>query len=265
MAQLESPVDNLLQHPMSWPTTGPWKGKGLTWDELDRIDWHLWVLAVLLMLVLGIALLSFMFPMAFWFGEELPVRAPQRAVLGFCVLLSLALAYMIEREVIVRRLKRQLFHAVAAVYEAEIRATTQVFLGLPNIEEFRDMLAMGLRRASTSNEPLGVLLLAAGDPAEAQMGHAACLLIGMLRHGQTLFRVSPNSLAVILPGVALSSTKSLAAKALELLTKQMPDRSVTVISSVYPDEASTLFEMEHRLKLWAPQAPQSGTAQGPSG
>ena len=97
-----------------------------SWERLERLDWHLWMLAILLIFVLGISLLSFMFPSTFWFGEELPVQRPQRAFFGFCVLLALVLVYLLQRQATIRRLKRQLFRSqaetIAARREAAIRA-----------------------------------------------------------------------------------------------------------------------------------------------
>ncbi len=125
-----------------------------SWEALDRQDWHLWILAILLMFVLGVSLLSFMFPTAFWFREELALRAPQRAFLGFCVLLGLALVYMLQRQATVRRLRRQLFEARAAVVDAERKAAVQTFLNLPGMSQFRDAVAMEYRRASASSASL---------------------------------------------------------------------------------------------------------------
>jgi hypothetical protein len=65
--------------------------KDMTWESVDRLDWHLWLLSILLIFVLGVSLLGFMFPTAFWFGQELPMESPQRAFIGFCVLFALVL------------------------------------------------------------------------------------------------------------------------------------------------------------------------------
>ena len=122
----------------------------MNWETAERLVWHLWVLAILLIFVLGVSLLGFMFPTAFWFGQELPMQSPQRAFFGFCVLLALVLVYLLQRQATVRRLKRQLFEAQAAVVAAEREADAQAFLDLPGTAEFRDALAMEYRRASTS-------------------------------------------------------------------------------------------------------------------
>ena len=69
----------------TWEPTG----QDTNWESLERQDWHLWILAVLLMFVLGVSLLSFMFPSVFWMGRETHLGAPERAFFGFCVLLAL--------------------------------------------------------------------------------------------------------------------------------------------------------------------------------
>ena len=99
--------------------------KELSWEALERQDWHLWILAVLLMFVLGVSLVSFMFPSAFWFREQLAMQAPQRAFLGFCVLLALVLVYMLQRQATVRRLKRQLFEARGRELEGRLSGRIQ--------------------------------------------------------------------------------------------------------------------------------------------
>jgi GGDEF domain-containing protein len=257
MAESETAGNNFFENDalgLSVPVGIGSKGS-VSWQELDRMDWHLWVLGHLVVLVLGVGVLSFMFPATFWFSEELSISAPQRTFVGFCILLSLALAYLIQRQTIVRRLRGQLFHAMAALYGTELRAATQVFLALPNIEEFRDMLAMHFRRAGTSNEPLGVALVRIEGASEVEMGHAACLLISVLRQGQTLFRISADSLAAILPGKGLTETKSTAGEAMMSLAKQAPNHDVNVIATAYPEEAATVADFEARLKLWAPTVP----------
>src|SRR3990172_8212641 len=89
------------------------------WESLERQDWHLWILAVLLLFILGVSLLSFMFPSVYWLAQETTMEAPQRAFFGFCVLLALTLVYMLQRQATVRRLRRSLYLAQVAASETE--------------------------------------------------------------------------------------------------------------------------------------------------
>src|SRR3989304_4821077 len=120
--------------------------KRFDWETVERLDWHLWILAILLIFVLGISLLSFMFPGAFWVEREPVPQTTQRAFVGFCVLLALILVYLLQRQATVRRLKSQLFEAQAAAAAAEQDAASQTFLALPGLTQFRDALAMEYRR-----------------------------------------------------------------------------------------------------------------------
>ena len=77
-----------------------------SWTSIDRRDWHLWLVAILLIFVLGVGLLSFMFPAAFWDRAGV-VQAPDRAFYGFSLLLALTLAYLFQKESNLRELKRK--------------------------------------------------------------------------------------------------------------------------------------------------------------
>ena len=104
------------------------------------------------------------------------MKAPQRAVLGFCVLLALVLVVHAQAAATVRRLRRQLFEAAAAVVETEREAATQAFLALPGMDQFRDAMAMEYRRASTSSAHLALVLLGRRDASREELGCIANLL-----------------------------------------------------------------------------------------
>src|SRR5262249_10944411 len=112
-----------------------------SWESLEQQDWHLWILAVLLIFVLGVSLLSFMFPSVFWITRESNLSAPERAFFGFCVLLALTLVYMLQRQATIRRLKRSLYLAQVAARDAEQRVHLVSLTSLPELNQFRDSLA----------------------------------------------------------------------------------------------------------------------------
>lgn len=152
---------------MTYPPQG--QPKEMPWETLERLDWHLWILAVLLMFVLGVSLVSFMLPSVFWFRRELAFAAPQRAFFGFCVLLALVLVYLVQRQSTVRRLKHQLFQAQAAAGAAEREATMQAFLALPSTAQLRDASAMEYRRTSTAGTDLAVALFNAHNASSEEL------------------------------------------------------------------------------------------------
>ena len=222
------------------------EGKKLDWETVERLDWHLWILATLLIFVLGVSLLSFMFPTTFWMQQEPARDRSQQAFFGFCVLLALVLVYLLQRQAMVRQLKRQLFDARTAAAAAEQEAASQTFFALPGLDQFRDVLAMEYRRASTSNAPLAAALFAAPRESPQALGNMARFLQCILRHGESLYRISDNAVAVILPGMRLSEAASLAAQVESLsgLSKETLEVSITA----YPEESASLAKLQERLR-----------------
>src|SRR5689334_482581 len=99
----------------------------LSWEGLERQDWHLWMLNILLITVLGVSLLGFMFPAAFWEGVGSQSSISKRAFFGFCALLGLVLIYLLQRQSAIRKLKRQLIEAQSALAAAERDRTMECF------------------------------------------------------------------------------------------------------------------------------------------
>jgi len=216
------------------------------WERLERLDWHLWVLAVFLILVLGSSLLSFMFPSVFWFREDMAVATPQRAFFGFCILLSLVLVYLLQRQATVRRLRRQLFEAQTLAASATREASLQSFHTLPTLNQFRDALAMEYRRASSSGSKLAVVLFTIPKAPSESLGQMARILRSVLRQGEILCRISDRGFGIILPGMELKTAASFATQTEELLG--MPREDVEVLITTYPEEVNSLAELEHRLQ-----------------
>ena len=217
-----------------------------SWERLERLDWHLWMLAILLIFVLGISLLSFMFPSTFWFGEELPVQRPQRAFFGFCVLLALVLVYLLQRQATIRRLKRQLFRSQAETIAARREAAIRSFQTLPGMSQFRDTLAMEFRRASASHANLAVLMIMASNSTLEKLGDISNLLRALMRQGESLYRLSDTGIGIILPGLELNMAASFIAQAEGFLGLPKGELGVTV--AAYPDQAGSLAELEQRLR-----------------
>ena len=230
-------------------TTWDSAGQESNWEMLERQDWHLWILAVLLMFVLGISLLSFMFPSVFWLGREANISTPERAFFGFCVLLALTRVYMLQRQATVRRLKRSLYLAQVATSEAEQQVNLVSLTSLPELSQFRDSLAMEYRRASHASESLSVILLDLGTVSENKLGRMATLLRQVLRPHETLFRLSPQRFGLILPIMRSSDAEAFASQITERLRRAMPGEPVTSTVLVYPDQASSLTELEGRLRV----------------
>ncbi len=223
----------------------------LSLEALDSMDWQLWALAILLISVMGVGLLSFMFPAVFWFRETLPVKAPERAFYGFSTLLTLSLVYLIQKQSRLRQLKRELLRAQEALLVAERQAEIESFETLPSISQFRDTLAMEYRRASTAEVSLAVLLFSAPSATLEALGRLTRLLRSMLRQGETLYRISETTVAALMPGMHLEQAVSFAAQ-IETASELHPESRITS----YPEDVSSLTELEVKLRGPHTQHPQ---------
>lgn len=218
------------------------------WERLDRQDWHLWLLAVLLMAVLGVSLLSFMFPASFWFGQELAVRAPGRAFVGFSVLLALALVYMLQRQATVRRLKRSLYRANAAIVEVERAASIQAFFSLPDVGQFRDLLAMEFLRVSRSHGHLATVLITVANASREELGRISNLLRDMLRHRESLFRIAETAFGMILPDMTPEDAAAFENVIRGRIRSLAQGLALSAETAVYPEQVNSLAEFDGLLR-----------------
>jgi diguanylate cyclase (GGDEF)-like protein len=178
-----------------------------SWVSIDRRDWHLWLVAFMLIFVLGVGLLSFMFPAAFWERGEV-LLAPNRAFYGFSLLLILTLAYLYQKESKLRELKRKQWEA-KLVHTAFHDPLTD----LPNRLLFLDRLAlcvshtkrhpdylfavlyMDLDRFKTINDGMGHV---AGDQLLVQAGRRLC---SCLRPSDTVSRLGGDEFAILMDDI----------------------------------------------------------------
>lgn len=221
--------------------------RDVSWESLERDDWHLWILAGLLLLVLGIGLLSFMLPSVILFREGMPLHGVERVPASFGLLMLLAMAYMLQRQVAVRRLKRQLFATLQDSLQRERNALVELFESLPAMALMRDALSVEFRRAKTSGGFVALLIFQFHTSAPPDSGRLARMLRGMLRRGEGLFRVSESALGLVLPNTSMAEAQELAAHAVDSLNKECPDATVSARISAFPEEAQSYSEMEATL------------------
>jgi diguanylate cyclase (GGDEF)-like protein len=160
-----------------------------SWASIDRRDWHLWLLSFLLIFVLGVGILSFMFPTAFWERGGV-LQAPDRAFYGFSLLLILTLAYLHQKESKLRELRRKQWEA-KLVHTAFHDPLTD----LPNRSLFLDRLGLCVSRTKRHQNYLFAVLYVDLDRFKMindGMGHVVGdhLLVQVGRRLQSCLRVT---------------------------------------------------------------------------
>ena len=160
-----------------------------SWASIDRRDWHLWLLSFLLIFVLGVGILSFMLPTAFWERGGV-LQAPDRAFYGFSLLLILTLAYLHQKESKLRELRRKQWEA-KLVHTAFHDPLTD----LPNRLLFLDRLGLCVSRTKRHQNYLFAVLYIDLDRFKMindGMGHVVGdhLLVQVGRRLQSCLRVT---------------------------------------------------------------------------
>jgi len=128
---------------------------------------------------------------------------------------------------------------------------------LMGFSHFQDRLAMDFRRASQTTEALSVLLVrvntsklfAQGLQSQVALGDAAKVLSRKLRAEDSLYRLSDEVFAMVLPG----ASEAVAQNAADRLAEGLADASgasnrfTTDIEVMnYPDRAQSASEMERQ-------------------
>lgn len=238
---------NFLRHNVPSQQSSPGQ-PATTWEAVERQDWHLWILASILLLVLGTSVMAFMFPAAIWFSQDLPFPVAPRAMSGFCVLMLLAFAYMLQRQTTVRSLRRKLYAALVAAADIERMRFESVVETLPGLNQFRDSLAMEYRRASTSGTHLSITLIDLPCSTPEERGRAAEMIRYSLRSGEGLFSLPSDLFGLILPNMASHQAHAFTTQAEARLQAAFPALKINTTVNAYPDNAGSLSELESVLR-----------------
>ncbi len=139
-------------------------------EKLERRDWWLWATAVAVMLLLGLATVSFTLPMLLAPLDPnyaLQLSEATRGLLGLVLLFSV---YAVYQQVLIKRLRRDLAGQLAVMANLETRAaelhrlaTHDSLTGLYNRRFIEQRLAEEANRSRRYGHPFSLLLFDLND------------------------------------------------------------------------------------------------------
>ncbi len=181
--------------------------------NLERREWHLWTLALTVIVILSVGMALLMYPTVFGAEVVFSGNAFRQVFFGFCTLSALLVGYLVDRHFVISQLRKQLVDDQKQMMRIRLEASADLLSTLPGIDHFHDRLAMEYRRASSTQQPLSLLVVElklarnVKDPGEAQAsyGDAAKALTRKLRGEDSIYRFAPSVFGIILPGVSASS------------------------------------------------------------
>jgi GGDEF domain-containing protein len=234
---------------------------------LDRRDVQLWVLAVGMILVLAAGLALLMYSALAAPPETLRGPTVWKGFYGFCILSILLVTYLMERQMVIRRLRRALEEEHQHNIVLRHRASADMLETLPGFGNFQDRLAMEFRRAANIHQALSLLVvrlrpssrLTNSEEITTAWGDAARVLIRRLRGEDSIYLFSPGVFGIVLPGVRGCDANQVIERVGEGLTDAsgVSERFSFDIQAVnYPEHVAAAIEMEQLARSYlAPKQP----------
>ncbi len=198
--------------------------------SLERRDWWLWALAIIVMLLLTAAVVSLSFPRLAEVEDSLFQLSLDRAVRGLVVLVLIFNAYTIYQQVTVKRLRRQFSQQLDDLQNLQIRAdefhrlaTIDPLTGLANRRNGEARLVTEVARASRYKRSLTVVAfdLNRFKQTNDQYGHAAGdlvlrgfaqKLVATLRASDLAIRLGGDEFLAVLPECEINQAAAMIAR-----------------------------------------------------
>lgn len=230
--------------------------------DVERREFQLTLFACAAIVVLAFGLALLMYPPVF--ANPSQPKTPQIAFFGFCGLACLLVAYIVDRQVTIRRLRHQIALDRIEATKALSRASADLLGTLPNFSTFDDRLSMEFRRAVTAKLNLSVLVIAIkvrsdfSEPSLAMsaLGDAAKAISRRLREQDSIYNLRQGYLGVILPGASHVAAKRVSARLVEGLVDVAGanDRFAFDVNSVsYPEQTSSAHDLELAVCGYLPE------------
>ncbi|MBI3668847.1 MAG: GGDEF domain-containing protein [Acidobacteria bacterium] len=199
-------------------------------EKLERRDWWLWSLAIVVMLLLTLAVASLTFPGLLKIEDPFFQYGLNQAVRGLVGLVLLFNTYTVYQQVMIKRLRRQLSKQLDAMSRLEMRAvefrkqaSIDALTGLANRRFGEQRLAAEAARSQRYGHPLTVLALDLnefkqindryGHPAGDQvLKEFAARLNSAIRVSDLAVRMGGDEFLVLLPECPLEQVHGLLAR-----------------------------------------------------
>ncbi len=200
-----------------------------------------------------------MYPTVFEHQVVLAGTVLKRTFFGFCVLSLLLLGYLVDRQMVIRQLRRKLGQEADQMMQLRQQASSDMLAALPGLERFKDCLAMEYRRACNTRQPMSLVTIAIStsnkirDNSEIVMtyGDALKAISRKLRGEDSIYLFAPGTFGIVLPGVSLSGAQTVIRRLADGLHDASGAESrfsfdLKLIN--YPHDVVTAREMEESIR-----------------
>ncbi|HXW15511.1 MAG TPA: hypothetical protein VEN79_13465 [Terriglobia bacterium] len=229
-------------------------------QDLDRRNWQLWVLAIGMILVLSAGLAVHMYTLVSASAFSISRHAMLQGIIGFCILSTLFVGYLIDRQMVIARLRRELIEEKKHNLERRTQGNKELLQALSGPVEFGDRLALEIQRAANRKLPLSGLtitlevLLGPSNPDEvySAFGEAVKAMMDKLRGEDSIYQFTSGVFGVLLPGAGPRAAHSIAVRVAGGLNEAMGISrrySFDIRITTFPNQAKTAPEMEQLMRM----------------
>jgi len=239
-------------------------------DNLERHELQLTILASAFVLVQAAGLAMFMYPLVFLHpvGNKWTLRV---AFFGFCALTPLFVGYLLDRQRTVRKLKEQILAELDRNVTLQHQASVDLLQTMPDQNHFWDRLTMEYRRAMTMQKTISLLLVKAksasasakvdrltvasdNDETSEAWSDAAKAMSRKLRPTDSIYRLSTDTFALVLPETDVLNAKRIALRLQEELQDVRAKYSLAfdITAHNYPEHVKSSHELEDIVKSLLP-------------
>ncbi len=227
--------------------------------DLERREWHLWVLVLATLLVFTCAIVLLMYPSVFLTPLIVSGLELRRVFFGFCLLSALLLAYLANRQIVLARARRQVFRNQEAQIQAQSDLAVTLLGSLPDLPLFQARLRAEFQRAALGRQPFSLVLAsvqASNDPSAADK-RVISLIVGAfkrkLRRDDLIYLLAPQVFCILLPGVTCANAERVRERMKQALTNARTSSEFTFETQMlnYPEQTKSLSGFEEAVRSFA--------------
>jgi hypothetical protein len=228
-------------------------------QDIDRRNWQLWVLAIGMILVLAGGLALHMYTLASTPGFSLSQRTVVKGIIGFCALAILFASYLIDRLMVIARLRKELEDERKLNLERRSQGNKELLQTLFGPGQFCDRLALELQRAEHSKLPLSGLTislevspsLSGSEEIYSAFGEAVKAMMHRLRGEDSIYQFTSGVFGILLPGTGEEEARGVAVRVADGLNEAMgisKRYSFDIRITNFPEHAKSAPEMEQLMR-----------------